>query len=57
MSEKEQFLTDKELAMFLNCSTQLIHKLKDNGKIPFIKIGYLVRFNPKDVVSALEKNT
>lgn len=56
MQDGKELLTDKELALFFNCSTQLIHKLKNNGKIPFIKIGYLVRYNPKDVLNALEKN-
>lgn len=56
MYEFKELLTDKELATFLNCSTQLIHKLKRNGEIPFINIGHLVRYNPKDVISSLEKN-
>lgn len=57
MSENKDLLTIEELAMLLNCSTQLIRKLKNEGKIPFIKIGYLLRFNTKDVINTLKENT
>lgn len=57
MPEDKDLLTAEELAIVLNCSTQLIRKLKKTGKIPFIKIGYLVRFNAKDVINTLKENT
>lgn len=57
MSNDKDLLTAEELALVLNCSPQLIRKLKKTGKIPFIKIGYLVRFNAKDVINTLKENT
>lgn len=57
MPEDKDLLTAEELANVLNCSTQLIRKLKKSGKIPFIKVGYLVRFNTKDVINTLKENT
>ena len=56
MIEKQHLLNTKELALFLNCSESLIHKLKNEGKIPYIKIGYLVRFKPEDVIDILKEN-
>ncbi len=57
MTNDKDLLTAEELALVLNCSPQLIRKLKKTGKIPFIKIGYLVRFNAKDVINTLKENT
>lgn len=57
MTNDKDLLTAEELALVLNCSPQLIRKLKKTGKIPFIKIGYLVRFNAKDVLDVLKENT
>ena len=56
MIEQQRLLNTKELALFLNCSESLIHKLKNEGKIPYIKIGYLVRFKPEDVINILKEN-
>lgn len=57
MSNDKDLLTAEELALVLNCSPQLIRKLKKARKIPFIKVGYLVRFNTKDVLDVLKENT
>ena len=56
MVDSKVLLNTKELASALNCSTSLINKLKNNGTIPFIKIGSSVRFNFKDVINKLEEN-
>ena len=57
MTEKQPLLNTKDLAIFLNCSEGLIHKLKTQGKIPFIKIGSSIRFEKEKVVEALEEQT
>ena len=57
MEENTKLLIAEELAIVLNCSTPLIHKLKKNRKIPFIKIGHLLRFKAEDVIKQLQANT
>ena len=57
MLDSNEYSTVNELATFLNCSTGLIHKLKNNGTIPFIKIGSSVRFSKEEVIEALKKQT
>jgi len=57
MLNSMEYLTTNELASILNCSTGLIHKLKNNGKIPFMKIGTSVRFSKEEVIEALKEQT
>ena len=55
MLDSIEYLTVNELATFLNCSTSLIHKLKNSGTIPFIKIGTSVRFSKEEVIETLKE--
>jgi excisionase family DNA binding protein len=48
MREKH-YLTVAELAEMIGSSESFVRKLVFNNKIPFIKIGKLVRFRPVDV--------
>ena len=57
MDEQLEIIGVEELATFLNCSSSLIHKLKNNGKIPFFKVGSSVKFIKKDVLTALKEPT
>ena len=57
MTETKEFLNIDELATLLKCSTGLIHKLKNTGTIPFIKIGTCIRFEKNEVLKSLEKET
>lgn len=50
-------LTTEEIANFLNCKTGIINKLKKQNKIPYIKIGTLVRFDKEEVIKQLKENT
>lgn len=53
----KEYLTSKELAIFLNCSNSLIRKLKRERRIPFIKIGSSIRFSKAEVLKALKENS
>lgn len=57
MQEDKKLLTVEELARFLNCSQGLIHKLKDNRGLPFLKIGASVRFDKEEVLNYLRRET
>ena len=57
MNETKDLLNVEELAIFLNCSTGLIHKLKIQGKLPFIKVGSSVRFEKAEVLNYLKADT
>lgn len=57
MQEGKSMLSVEELAEFLNCSQGLIHKLKNQGKLPFIKIGTSIRFDKAEVLSTLKADT
>jgi excisionase family DNA binding protein len=42
-------LTIKEVAQLLHRSIPQLNKDKKLGRIPFIKLGYSVRFRPEDI--------
>jgi excisionase family DNA binding protein len=44
-----KLLRPKDVADILNCSVSEVYHLKDRGKIPWCKIGGMVRFRPEDV--------
>jgi excisionase family DNA binding protein len=54
---EKQLLTDKELAPILGCSWRHIKTLRLKRLIPFVQLGRLVRYNPQEVMKALEKIT
>lgn len=57
MLETKELLNVEELATYLNCSIGLVHKLKQQGKLPYIKIGSSIRFQKHEVLEALKENT
>lgn len=48
-TNKKQLLTVKELAEVLRVHTQTIYEWMVNGKIPYIKLGRAVRFDPEAI--------
>jgi excisionase family DNA binding protein len=40
-------LTAEQVAAFWQVSTSLIYKLRREGKLPFVRIGTLYRFDPE----------
>ncbi len=44
-----KLLRPPDVAAILNCSVSEVYNLKDRGKIPWCKIGGMVRFRPEDV--------
>ena len=47
---ENRLLNKKELALKLNCSVGHISNLVSKGYIPYLKIGDLVRFDPKKIL-------
>ncbi|PYS67921.1 MAG: hypothetical protein DMF73_18080 [Acidobacteria bacterium] len=44
-------LNREQTAKSLNISQRQLHNLRSSGELPFIKIGKLVRFLPRDVAA------
>lgn len=49
-----ELLTTPEVATLLKISVSVVRRLKDQRRIPFIKVGGAVRFTRADVTSFLE---
>lgn len=54
---EKQLLSGKELAPIIGCSWRHIQTLREKRLIPFVKLGRLVRYNPQEVMKAIEKLT
>jgi excisionase family DNA binding protein len=52
---RAKLLTEKEQAAQLNCSLRHLINLRNRRKIPFIRLGRSVQFDPDAVARALEK--
>ena len=52
----KKLFTAKELSFFLNLSIQSIHRYTRQGVIPVVAIGRQRRFDPDQVLAALEKD-
>lgn len=50
-------LTVKEVASLLKCSSKHVADLRDKHRIPCVRLGRLVRYNPEEVMKAIEKLT
>jgi len=46
---ESHLLTREQAAQRINCSTRNLHELRIRGELPFVKIGKLIRFIPKDL--------
>ena len=49
-------LRPKDVASILNCSVSEVYNLKDRGKLPWCKIGGMVRFRPEDVRAFIQSS-
>ena len=46
---KNEFITEAELAEMLSISKSTLHKLREEGDIPFQLIGSCIRYNKVDI--------
>jgi excisionase family DNA binding protein len=49
-------LTVSELAQILNVSRGFLYRLAASGKVPYLRVGNAIRFDPKSVAAWLQKN-
>lgn len=47
--ENEKLLTKKELAHFLNVSVKMIDRKVSMNELPYLKVGWLVRFKQSEI--------
>lgn len=45
----EEFITEAELAQWLKISKSTLHKLREDGLLPFQLIGSCIRYSKKDL--------
>ena len=48
-SAAEPLLTAKDVAALIKASESLVYKLQREGRLPAIRIGWLLRFHPETV--------
>jgi excisionase family DNA binding protein len=51
----KKLLTAKQVADSLSISVHTAYKWAENGKLPSIKIGYLLRFDPERIEQFIRK--
>jgi hypothetical protein len=55
-AQEKTLLTEKEQARLLSMSWRGLQEFRKRGLVPFVRIGRLVRYHPKDVERALRKS-
>lgn len=53
--EEEELLTIKQMALFFQVSETSIHKWKNDGILPYIKVMSRIRFKKSEVLKLYEK--
>jgi len=48
-AESEALLTAKEVAALFKASESLVYRLQREGRLPAVRIGWLLRFHPETV--------
>jgi excisionase family DNA binding protein len=56
-NQLKKLLTEAELSEFLNISKSTLHKLREEGDIPFQLIGTCIRYHIDDVEKWLKTNS
>jgi excisionase family DNA binding protein len=54
-TNKQEYLTSKEVCKYLNISATKLYELRSLGKIPFKKIGGSYRYNKNEIVNHFTK--
>ena len=49
-----KIITEKELSERIGISKVTLHKYRKEGKIPFSKVGRIIRYDYKEVIDALK---
>ena len=52
---KREFITESELAEILSISKSTLHKLREEGDIPYQLIGSCIRYNKLDIDAWIQK--
>jgi excisionase family DNA binding protein len=52
----DYLITAPEAAERLGCTDKMIRKMARDGRLPYVKVGALLRFRPVDVESFIEAN-
>jgi excisionase family DNA binding protein len=50
-----ELLNEEDMAQRLSCSPRHVRRLRDEGQIPCLRLGGLVRYDPEAVLRALQQ--
>ncbi|RTL63143.1 MAG: DNA-binding protein [Hyphomicrobiales bacterium] len=56
-AENDPLLTVEQLAARIQCSPKTIYRMVKAGKIPYLRLGKLIRFRQSDVVEYLRRTS
>lgn len=51
----ETLLTKKDVMRIFGVTERTVNRLMETGRLPYIKLGRAVRFDPKDVQALIER--
>ncbi|CAN5583740.1 hypothetical protein BH09VER1_BH09VER1_40270 [soil metagenome] len=51
----EKLLNEREMAQRLSCGERHLRRMRQEGKVPYVRLGSLVRYDPAAVGRALER--
>ena len=51
----ETLLTKKDVMRIFGVTERTVNRFMETGKLPYIKLGRAVRFDPKDVQALIER--
>jgi hypothetical protein len=54
---EKRLLSNKELAPIIGCSWRHVMTLREKRLIPYVQLGRLVRYDPTEVMKAIQKLT
>ena len=55
ITQMETLLTKKDVMRIFGVTERTVNRLMETGKLPYIKLGRAVRFDPKDVQALIER--
>lgn len=52
----DRLLSPQQVAEACSVSVRTVHRLKDHGVLPYVKLGVFVRFKESDIEKWIEEN-
>jgi DNA-binding transcriptional MerR regulator len=56
-NDAKLFVTEREAARLISVSPRHLHNLRQQGLVPFARLGRSIRYSPKALAEAVERTT